>query len=266
MIYQSGKTRIGKALAMFMWLVSPPETVDGYLEPFCGALGVFYYIAQMGYKSYVISDLHKDLIQLWKEVKSGKFKMPNKISEKQWNAAKNIPSPSAYKAYVGFGFSFGGRYFSSYADKYNHIGKKFGQYAKNSVLKVQPLLQKSNVHIRMKDYSSYKPKRLLIYCDPPYENTMDFREVEPFDHKKFWDTMRVWTKNNIVFISGYSAPKDFVKVWEQKVYSSAGKNKTNKYVTEKLFIHKSSYDRIKTRIQHAKSRYRQLLLAKKKKN
>ena len=34
---------------------------------------------------------------------------------------------------------------------------------------------------------------------------------------KFWETMRKWSKNNIVVISEREAPKDFKKVWCSKL-------------------------------------------------
>ena len=41
---------------------------------------------------------------------------------------------------------------------------------------------------------------MLIYCDPPYQHTTGY-STGGFDHDKFWDTMRKWSKNNYIFIS-----------------------------------------------------------------
>ena len=56
---------------------------------------------------------------------------------------------------------------------------------------------------------------MLIYCDPPYKDTEGY-STGGFDHDKFWDTMREWSKDNCVFISEESAPKDFKVVWKRK--------------------------------------------------
>jgi hypothetical protein len=54
------------------------------------------------------------------------------------------------------------------------------------------------------------------------------------DHEKFWDWARKMSKNNIVVISEYKAPKDF------HCFKKIGKGKTNagkeSKGNEKLFI------------------------------
>ena len=62
---------------------------------------------------------------------------------------------------------------------------------------------------------------------------------------KFWEIMRIWSTENIVFISETTAPNDFVCVWEKSTHRTAAQsdktryktNNTEKYSTEKLFIH-----------------------------
>jgi site-specific DNA-adenine methylase len=62
---------------------------------------------------------------------------------------------------------------------------------------------KNNLKLYSKDYKQIKiiePKKSIIYCDIPYENTLDYNQV--FDHKEFYK----WAKNNDcpVFISSYT--------------------------------------------------------------
>ena len=55
-----------------------------------------------------------------------------------------------------------------------------------------------------------------------------------FNYEEFTQTMRDWSKNNIVLISEQNAPDDFECIWEQEVSRSikaADKSKS----TEKLF-------------------------------
>jgi hypothetical protein len=40
------------------------------------------------------------------------------IHKEDYNNAKQLESPSALKAFIGFGLSFGGRYFGAFAHKY----------------------------------------------------------------------------------------------------------------------------------------------------
>lgn len=59
-----------------------------------------------------------------------------------------------------------------------------------------------------------------------------------FDHDKFWNIMRKWSKNNVVIISEFRAPKDFKCIWkkERKLTSI---HIERKKVFEKLFIHRT---------------------------
>ena len=74
------------------------------------------------------------------------------------------------------------------------------------------------------DYSDYTPQGKLIYCDPPYQNTTGYRgdngKRNEFDHEKFWNTIREWSKTNWVFVSEYNAPSDFVCVNKYEMKSN----------------------------------------------
>ena len=92
---------------------------------FVVSLGVLKNMTDIEAKNIQANDYHEDLIQMWKEVKAGTFEYPTSISEEEYLEAKKLPSPSAHKAFVGFGMSFGGRYFGAYSQKYLN-GKKGG--------------------------------------------------------------------------------------------------------------------------------------------
>ena len=84
------------------------------------------------------------------------------------------------------------------------------------------------------DYIDCEYKNALIYCDPPYNGTKQYANATNFDYELFWNTMRLWSKNNIVLISEENAPDDFVCIWEKSVNRSINVN-DKKYSTEKLF-------------------------------
>ena len=85
-------------------------------------------LEDMGADSIVANDYHPDLIEMWKQVQNESFEFPSSISEEEFLEAKKIPSPNAYKAFVGFGMSFGGRFFGAYSQKY--LGEKKKIFAK----------------------------------------------------------------------------------------------------------------------------------------
>lgn len=252
MKYVGGKNKIGKYIAEVMKQMVPPSMTSTYLEPFCGSLGVTVNMTDT-YTDIYASDTHPDLIALWKDVQQGTFTPPTTLTELQWNNVKNIESPSSMKAFVGFGCSFGGKYFSGYAQKYtNGKNEDFLKAATNSMKKIQPKIQ--NVKFECCDYKKWTPENTLIYCDPPYaynNHPVKYRKstkkYDVFNNIEFWDKMREWSKDNFVFISETTAPDDFISIWDRETYRSASQSKktrykdenTKKYNTEHLFIHKS---------------------------
>lgn len=93
-----------------------------------------------------------------------------------------------------------------------------------------------------KDYRAWSPTGCVIYMDPPYENTKQYKSVEIFDHADFWRVARLWSHDNIVLISEQEAPDDFVPVWIHSVTRTMNQNKTIA-ATEKLFVAKEVLER-----------------------
>lgn len=253
MRYLGGKTNIGRQISEVLKKYAPPDTVKGFVEPFCGSLGITVHMVD-DYKRCYISDINKDLIMLWKELKAGTFKFPRDVSEQTWNRYKKSQTPSAMRAFIGFGCSFGGLWFCAYAQKYSQSNmskhRNILVEAKNGCLRKQEKLKKVN-SIRCTDYFTIKyPNQggYLIYCDPPYQNTTKYRATDSFDTNKFWDTMRKWSENNIVIVSEYKAPRDFKCIWSKKKIETLSQarigheGRNHKSISiEKLFIHRKLY-------------------------
>lgn len=254
MKYLGGKYFLAKHIAEVL-LQLPLEYTNGYLEPFCGALSVLTRMAPH-FDKCEASDVHEDLIELWKQVKTNTFRPPKTMTEARYLRVKKMKSPSALKAFVGFGCSFGGKYFAAYAQKYTG-GKRenYLQAATNSVHKIHPLIQ--NCTFRCVSYDQLKPVNKLVYCDPPYmfnnfpvKYRNSTKKYDVFDSELFWTTMRQWSQNNLVVISEVKAPADFVCIWQKEKYRSVSQSKktrfkdphTKKFSTEKLFMHRSYFD------------------------
>jgi len=242
MKYLGGKQRIGKHIAMELNKIVKKEGIEKYLEPFCGSLGVLKHMTHLKVEG---NDYHSDLIEMWKEVQKGELKYPESVSEKEYNEAKELKSPSALKSYIGFGMSFGGRYFGAYAHKY--LGKKKEDFCKemrNSLERIRPKI--SGVKFSNKDYRELNPEGYLIYCDPPYKRTKypikyrrGIKEYDEFNSEEFWEKVREWSKKNIVIVSETSAPTDFKEIWSSDQIRSASQSKNTKVkniVSEKLYI------------------------------
>jgi DNA adenine methylase len=73
----------------------------------------------------------------------------------------------------------------------------------------------------------------LVYCDPPYANTLDYKSGS-FDSGQFWDWVRNMSRRHAVVVSEYTAPDDFVSI-----FSKERKQDINhKVKTEHLWMHK----------------------------
>jgi len=138
-----------------------------------------------------------------------------------------MQSPSAHKSFVGFGMSFGGRFFGAYAHKYINAKKEdFCKEMTHSLMNAYPLIQ--GVHFTCQSYLELMPIHQFIYCDPPYAYTKfpikyrrDIKHYDTFDTLLFWETMRNWSKNNFVIVSEIVAPVDFIEVWNMDRHRSA---------------------------------------------
>jgi DNA adenine methylase len=242
MKYLGGKHEIGKRISAFLIEQCPPEHVpSGYLEPFCGSLGVFKHMTDKGYSTYSASDIQPDLILMWKKIQKNTLHLPPSISETDYKALQQKKSPNALKAVAGFGLSFGGKFFGGYAQKWSgKSGRNFYKEFKASIEKIKPAIRRKNVHFYTKSYADFKPHGMLIYCDPPYKHTQSYG-IGDFDYETFWSTMRLWSKDNCVFISEETAPNDFIAVFKHIKRRTLDKNKVNTFNRyEKIFAYRGT--------------------------
>lgn len=90
------------------------------------------------------------------------------------------------------------------------------------------------------------PDGCVVYCDPPYAGTDGYGlHKSAFDQEAFWNWARKCER--LLFISEYSAPVDFVPI-EEVPHRSRISSTTKKSVTERLFVHESRYNELKTRL------------------
>lgn len=246
--YHGGKQRIGNIIADIIYKeIKKIETIknikiNGYCEPFCGMLGVYRYIPELFNEynmNFKAGDLNKSVIMMWKELING-WKPQKNISEDKYNKLKKSKLDSALKGYVGHQYSFGGKYFKGYAPKYNKIIND--DVAIKRLLDIS--LQVSNVEFNDGIYTQYSHlKNYIIYCDPPYDNTEQHYKIK-FNSNDFYDWCRKMVKNNnILFISGYNAPKDFKIIFKKEnkltgISPSQIKKKSTKKTTSKNRIEK----------------------------
>jgi DNA adenine methylase len=239
--YHGGKQKIGKELAQVIYKVALELEEDegfeikGYCEPFCGMLGVYQHIPELfedhkpGLK-YKAGDLNRSVVMMWQEAQLG-WIPPTTCSKEKYQRLRYNDKDSAEKGFIGHQFSFGGIYFGSFAPNY---GKSKNQKkASDTVIKIGENLE--SVSFSYGNYEQFsKLKNYVIYCDPPYTGTAQ-KYNETFNTEDFWDWCIKMSKNNIIFVSEYGAPKPFKKIWSKTIKSGSYKGyKTNK--SEKLYV------------------------------
>lgn len=206
-----------------------------YLEPFAGGMNMICEVSQNEGERYA-NDLNKYIIALFKELNKG-WIPPNFITKDFYEHCKEGNCEDYMRGYVGVCCSYSGKWFGGYAgitktkvNIRNYIEEAF----KNLML--QSLKMKEVYFCSANYYEIDIPKNAIIYCDPPYEGTTNYKNE--FDHSYFWDWVRQISTKHEVFISEYNAPEDFEILWQKEVKSSLSANGNcggSKLSTEKLF-------------------------------
>lgn len=200
---------------------------------FCGSCAVESKLAPH-FKSVICNDNHKYLVALWQALQDG-YELPEVISEEMYKSIRdNKDDNPALTGFVGFGCSFGGKFFGGYAR--NKTGTNYAAQSKRSILKDFANLQ--DAVFTCNDYKDVViPAGSVVYADPPYGNTTGYTSGK-FNTEEFWKYMRKISKDNMVFISELNAPDDFKCIWERPFTRTLDRNKNNQFkVVEKLFIH-----------------------------
>lgn len=285
MRYQGGKSKLAKPIAEVIHAVSRQQEQvsrtdsqknsggvlsDTLVSLFCGSCAVEAKLAPY-FKKVICNDAHPYLMEMWKALQQG-WEPPDIVTEAEYQYIKaHKDEDPALTAFVGFGCTFGAKWFGGYArDKRGCVTR--GGYAprsKASLLKVFSELNRTSSAGEIKgrifaleskrttmecsaamsgdvtftclDYRDVEiPPRSIIYADPPYAGTLPYKGVEPFDSEVFWEYMRHLAHDgHTVFISEVNGPEDIPVVW-QKEYGGGMKNsgitasKTKRI--EKLFM------------------------------
>jgi DNA adenine methylase len=225
MHYFGGKQRIAKPIAAIL----NKNITSDYYEPFVGSANVTQFITA---KTRFASDKHPELIAMWQELQNG-WIPPDEVSEVEYGHVRQSLQPKHLAGFIGFGCSYSGKWFGGYCR--DSTGRNYAKNAKNSVLK--KLNNLKDVKFDCCNFSDVSPANSVVYCDPPYQNTTEYSVV--FSSDEFWAWARQQSENNLVFISEYSAPNDFIAVWEKVVkLDIRSKGGVKDQRIEKLYVHK----------------------------
>ena len=235
MRYLGNKSRIAKEILPI--ILKDRQKNQCYVEPFVGGANTIHLID--GYR--IGGDANYHLIKFWKAIQDG-WVPPDRITKNQYLDIKNNQDrDSKLTIWAGVCCSYGGKWFGGYLNDYQESKRlKNGRLpnhqdeAKRGLIKQIPNL--ISTHFVHSDYKNlYIPENSIIYCDPPYVNTLKYQNEIEYSHFWHWCRQQHYIGNQI-FISSYEAPKDFVCVWEKEINNTLSRNKKFKAI-EKLFTY-----------------------------
>lgn len=234
MRYQGGKSRIAKETAdMICATAPPPSRGDVFVSLFCGSCAVESKIR--GFSKMICNDRHPYLIALLQAVQAG-YEPPDSVTEQEYRFIRNNKDLCpALTGFVGFGCSFGGKWFGGYAR--NITGTNYAAQSKRSLLKDMETMKDTS--FICSDYRTVPiPQGAVIYADPPYQGTTGYSGSK-FDSSEFWSYMRFLAQTgHTVFVSEQTGPDDFTCIWEKAFTRTLDRNKANQFkVSEKLFTY-----------------------------
>lgn len=235
MRYLGNKTRLSKEIAPFLTRHLNGE--NWYIEPFAGAFGM---ISNIDYPNRIAYDKDKYIIALMKAVRDGwtpdtDYDEGNYKMMQQSLKISDMDEVAHVVGFLGYGCSFGGKWFGGFARGGESGGKERNHVAESSrnLVKMRPKLQ--GIKMQVSDYKEAKMgEGNVIYCDPPYSTGTQYKSA--FNSEEFWEWVREQSTKNYVYVSEYNAPEDFVSVWSKEHKSGIDHAATvHKPTIEKLF-------------------------------
>jgi len=243
MKYMGSKARIKKEILPI--ILKDRKINQYYVEPFSGGMNMIDEVTG----NRIANDVQQYLIAMWRGLLSGE-KYPTCINKELYNSARDVYNGKENKldlsndliGWIGFMGSANGRFFDGgYSGKSKTKLGTERDYIKEAISNINKQIEKlDGVELFDLDYLDLPiPNNSIIYCDPPYKGTKQYSLSNYFNHNDFWDWCRnMKSKGHTIFISEYSAPEDFICIWEKEIKSSLsanGKTGCSKISTEKLF-------------------------------
>lgn len=223
------------------------NNITTFIDCFCGGANI---VDKIKCENRIASDYNEDLIVLLKYIQRDKDLSiaPTECTFEHYSDVRADKEhkfySQEYRALIGYCASYGGRYYdggfarNSRKDDRNSSTIKYRNNINN--LKEQaPNLK--GIEFSCRDYKNYLHmdiKNALFYLDPPYKGTKQYSK-QNIDYEEFYNFCRELSKENIVVISEYNMPDDFVCIWEKerKVQQKSDREKADN-VTEKLFTYR----------------------------
>lgn len=206
---------------------------DVWYEPFVGGGNVMEHAAPH-FARCAGTDVHPDLIMMWRHVTAG-GQVPEFITREEYAALRHA-EPSWLRGYAGFGASFGGKWFGGYG-----VSPRDGEVCRasfRSVTRQGRVFATHGVRFSCGPFGRFvPPPGAVVYCDPPYAGTTAYDSTGSFDYRTFYETLIKWAETRLVYVSEYGIPGDVPSevIWEREKRNVLEKGDNRRVVVERLF-------------------------------
>jgi len=230
------KARIAKYISPIINDCIKQNNIETYIEPFVGGSNM---IENIQCQKRIGNDNNTYLIAFWKEFQTGWNPLDSiEMTKELYDNIKDNKEkyPPHIVALAGLCSTYNAKWFGGYAGvvttKINTQRNYYDEAVRN-VLKQIVKLQ--DVKYVSHDYQKIKNiKDIMIYCDPPYENSTQYKDE--FNHSEFWEWVREISVDNYVLVSEYNAPEDHKCFWSTKLTTTLDKSSRSQSL-EKLYTY-----------------------------
>ncbi len=237
MQYMGGKAKIARALVAAILADTPLR--ERWFEPFVGG-GSVLQAAGAHFAEVDAADAHPDLIAMWSAVMTG-WMPPSEVSRALYEDLRTAET-SALRGFVGFGCSFGGKWFGGYAGEHRRTfsgGASYGivESAARSVGRKGAAFVACQARFLLGSYADFEPPGgTVVYCDPPYVGTTGYH-TGLFDHDAYYRRLAGWAgRGCAVYSSEYAAPSvPHRLVWEREKRAILERGNNSRTVVERLY-------------------------------
>lgn len=196
------------------------------------------------------NDINPFLIAMWKGLQN-ELQRPKEIDKGTYSYWRSVYNEKRINytdeemfmiGWIGFMGSFNGRFFDGGYSGHNVNGRDYiSEQIRNTESQIDNI---KGINFTSLDYSELAiPNNSILYLDIPYKDTKQYSYSKDFDYDKLYKYAECKTKEgHDVFISEYTAPDDFVCIWQKEVTNAMNTIKTYRPI-EKLFTHYSIADR-----------------------
>lgn len=195
MRYQGGKRRSAKHIAPFVARLRADAPVPDVGDLFLGSCGVEVALAKVGAPVTLGAEVCPAIIACYRAVAAG-WIPPERLTREEYAAIKAAHGPDSLDPIAAFALAFcsyGGIWASARLpdDERHGENRPTCRYAaakaRQDLLALAPLLCAMRLEcMDYRDAAEIVPDGGVLYLDPPWRGTTQYRQAPPFDIDAFW--------------------------------------------------------------------------------